>query len=62
MQIARREFLTGAAAAGVAGILPLTPPGAAQAQAYGLQKYVEWTPNPNQRFEIRKFNLKLRRA
>ena len=32
MQIARREFLTGAAAAGVAGVLPLTPPGAAQAQ------------------------------
>ena len=29
---------------------------------YGLQKYVEWTPNPNQQFEIRKFNFKLRRA
>jgi peptide/nickel transport system substrate-binding protein len=29
---------------------------------YGLQKYVDWTPNPNQQFEIRKFNLKLRRA
>jgi peptide/nickel transport system substrate-binding protein len=29
---------------------------------YGLQKYVEWTPNPNQQFEIRRFNLKLRRA
>src|SRR5229473_888503 len=29
---------------------------------YGLQKYVEFTPNPNQQFEIRRFNLKLRRA
>jgi peptide/nickel transport system substrate-binding protein len=29
---------------------------------YGVQKYVEWTPNPNQQFEVRKFNLKLRRA
>ena len=29
---------------------------------YGLQKYVEWTPNPNQQFEIRRFNLRLRRA
>jgi len=29
---------------------------------YGLQKYVEWTPNPNQAFEIRRFNLRLRRA
>jgi hypothetical protein len=29
---------------------------------YGLQKYVEWTPNPNQQFEIRKFNLKLARV
>jgi peptide/nickel transport system substrate-binding protein len=29
---------------------------------YGLQKYVEWTPNPNQQFEIRRFNFKLRRA
>ena len=29
---------------------------------YGLQKYVEWTANPNQQFEIRKFNFKLRRA
>jgi peptide/nickel transport system substrate-binding protein len=29
---------------------------------YGIQKYVEWTPNPNQQFEIRKFNFKLRRA
>jgi peptide/nickel transport system substrate-binding protein len=29
---------------------------------YGLQKYVEWTPNPNQQFEIRRFNFKMRRA
>jgi peptide/nickel transport system substrate-binding protein len=29
---------------------------------YGLQKYVEWAPNPNQQFEIRRFNFKFRRA
>ncbi len=29
---------------------------------YGLQKYVDFTPNPNQAFELRRFNLKLRRA
>jgi peptide/nickel transport system substrate-binding protein len=29
---------------------------------YGLQKYVDFTPNPNQQFEVRRFNLKLRRA
>jgi ABC-type transport system substrate-binding protein len=29
---------------------------------YGLQKHVEWTPNPNQQFEIRKFNFKFRRS
>ena len=29
---------------------------------YGVQRYVEFTPNPNQQFELRKFNLKLRRA
>jgi peptide/nickel transport system substrate-binding protein len=29
---------------------------------YGLQKYVEWTPNPNQAFEIRRFAFKFRRA
>ncbi|HET7342460.1 MAG TPA: ABC transporter substrate-binding protein [Methylomirabilota bacterium] len=29
---------------------------------YGLQKYVEWTPNPNQQFEIRRFNFRLKRA
>ncbi|HWN56044.1 MAG TPA: ABC transporter substrate-binding protein [Methylomirabilota bacterium] len=29
---------------------------------YGLQKYLEWTPNPNQQFEIRRFNFKFRRV
>ena len=29
---------------------------------YGLQKFVDFTPNPNQQFELRRFNLKLRRA
>jgi peptide/nickel transport system substrate-binding protein len=29
---------------------------------YGLQKHVEFTPNPNQQFEVRRFNLRLRRA
>jgi len=29
---------------------------------YGLQKYVDWTPNPNQQFEVRRFALKMRRA
>jgi len=29
---------------------------------YGLQKHVEWTPNPNQQFEIRRFAFKFRRA
>ncbi len=29
---------------------------------YGLQKYVDFTPNPNQQFEIRRFNFKFRRA
>ncbi len=29
---------------------------------YGLQKHVEFTPNPNQQFEIRRFNFKFRRA
>src|SRR5499426_931896 len=29
---------------------------------YGLQKFVEWTPNPNQQFEIRRFNFKFSRA
>ena len=29
---------------------------------YGLQKYLEFTPNLNQQFEIRRFNFKFRRA
>jgi peptide/nickel transport system substrate-binding protein len=29
---------------------------------YGLQKYVEWTANPNQQLEVRRFNFKFRRA
>jgi peptide/nickel transport system substrate-binding protein len=29
---------------------------------YGLQKYVDWKPNPNQAFEIRRFAFKFRRA
>ena len=29
---------------------------------YGLQKYVEWTPDPLQQLEIRRFNFKFRRA
>ena len=29
---------------------------------YGLQKHLEWTPNPNQQFEIRRFNFRFRRA
>ena len=29
---------------------------------YGVQKYVQFTPNPNQQFEIRRFNFKFRRA
>src|SRR5581483_6071845 len=29
---------------------------------YGVQKYVEFAPNPNQQFEIRRFNFKFRRA
>ena len=29
---------------------------------YGVQKYVEWTPDPLQQLEIRRFNFKLRRA
>src|SRR5262245_15542375 len=29
---------------------------------YGLQKYVEFTPNPNQQFEIRPFNFKFKRT
>jgi peptide/nickel transport system substrate-binding protein len=29
---------------------------------YGLQKYVEFTPNANQQFELRRFNFRLRRT
>lgn len=29
---------------------------------YGLQKYVQWTPDPLQQLEIRRFNFKFRRA
>jgi peptide/nickel transport system substrate-binding protein len=29
---------------------------------YGIQKYMEWTPNPNQQFDIRRFNFRMRRA
>jgi len=29
---------------------------------YGLQKHVEFTPNPNQAFELRRFNFRMRRA
>jgi peptide/nickel transport system substrate-binding protein len=29
---------------------------------YGFQRYVEYTPNPNQQFEIRRFNLHVKRA
>jgi peptide/nickel transport system substrate-binding protein len=29
---------------------------------YGLQKYVDFTPNPNQQFEIRRFNFRFRRV
>jgi ABC-type transport system substrate-binding protein len=30
--------------------------------SYGIQRYVDWKPYENQQVEIRKFNLKLRRA
>jgi peptide/nickel transport system substrate-binding protein len=29
---------------------------------YGLQKYVEFTPNPNQQLEFRRFNFRMKRA
>ncbi len=29
---------------------------------YGIQKYVEFTPNPNQQLEVRRFNFKFRRV
>jgi peptide/nickel transport system substrate-binding protein len=31
-------------------------------ESYGLQKYVDWKPNPNQTLELRQFNFKFRRA
>ena len=31
-------------------------------ESYGVQKYVDWKPYSNQQLEIRRFNLKLRRA
>ncbi len=31
-------------------------------ESYGLQRYVDWKPNPNQQFELRAFNFKFRRA
>ena len=31
-------------------------------ESYGLQRYVDWKPNPNQQFELRPFNFKFRRA
>jgi len=30
--------------------------------SYGLQKYIDWKPNPNQAMEVRQFNFKFRRA
>ncbi len=29
---------------------------------YGLRRSVEWTPNPNQQFEVRRFNLRMKSA
>ena len=31
-------------------------------ESYGVQKHVDWKPNSNQQFELRRFNLKLARA
>jgi len=31
-------------------------------EAYGLQKYVDWKPNPSQQIDVRPFNFKFRRA
>ncbi len=30
--------------------------------SYGLQRYVDWKPNPNQSIEVRQFNFKFRRT
>jgi hypothetical protein len=29
---------------------------------YGIRRYVEFTPNPDQHLELRRFNFRLRRA
>jgi hypothetical protein len=29
---------------------------------YGLRRYVEFTPSPDQQFELRPFNFRMRRA
>ncbi|MBI1846590.1 MAG: hypothetical protein HY294_16685 [Candidatus Rokubacteria bacterium] len=29
---------------------------------YGVQRYVDWVPNPNQQFEVRRFNFRMRRT
>ncbi len=31
-------------------------------ELYGIQRYVEFTPNPNQQFEVRRFNFHMRRT
>lgn len=31
-------------------------------EEYGLQRYMEFTPSPDQQFELRRFNFRLRRA
>ena len=36
--------------------------GAQPYEDYGLQKFVEFAPNPNQALELRKFNFRMRRA
>jgi len=31
-------------------------------EEYGLRRYAEFTPNPDQQLELRRFNFRLRRA
>jgi hypothetical protein len=31
-------------------------------ESYGLQKYLDWKPYPNQTLEIRRFNMKFIRS
>ncbi|HWU36816.1 MAG TPA: hypothetical protein VN203_04155, partial [Candidatus Acidoferrum sp.] len=31
-------------------------------ESYGLQRYLDWMPYSNQQLEIRRFNLKFKRA